>query len=56
VTLGPLAPAHEQLGDMLMQLGRTEDARAEYRATLGPSPIVITRRVRSRDRFLATYG
>ena len=34
LTPGPLAPAHEQLGDMLMTLKRPVEARAEYRATL----------------------
>jgi len=38
VTPGPLAPAHELLGDMLMQLGRTSDARAEYQLTLKKEP------------------
>ena len=34
VTPGPLAPARELLGDMLLQLGRPREALAEYRATL----------------------
>jgi hypothetical protein len=38
VTPGPLAPAHEQLGDMLVKLGRLEEAKAEYRATLKTEP------------------
>jgi hypothetical protein len=38
VTPGPLAPAHELLGDMLMQLNRPAEARAEYRATLQKEP------------------
>jgi hypothetical protein len=38
VTPGPLAPARELLGDMLMQLGRKTEARAEYRATLQKEP------------------
>jgi hypothetical protein len=38
VTPGPLAPARELLGDMLMQLGRPAEALAEYRATLGKEP------------------
>lgn len=38
VTPGPLAPAREQLGDMLMALGRSAEARAEYRATLQKEP------------------
>lgn len=38
VTPGPLAPAHELLGDMLMQLKRPGEAKAEYRATLQKEP------------------
>jgi hypothetical protein len=38
VTPGPLAPAHELLGDMLLELERPADARAEYRATLEKEP------------------
>ena len=38
VTPGPLAPAHELLGDMLMELNRRDEARAEYRATLMKEP------------------
>jgi hypothetical protein len=38
VTPGPLAPARELLADMLMDLHRTEEARAEYRATLLKEP------------------
>jgi tetratricopeptide (TPR) repeat protein len=38
VTPGPLAPARELLGDMLVQLGRPVGARAEYRATLQKEP------------------
>jgi hypothetical protein len=38
VTPGPLAPAHELLGDMLIALKRPADARAEYRATLMKEP------------------
>jgi len=38
VTPGPLAPARELLGDMLMQLKRPAEARAEYRATLLKEP------------------
>ena len=38
VTPGPLFPAREQLGDMLMQLGRPKEALAEYRATLSKEP------------------
>ena len=38
VTPGPLAPAHELLGDMLTQLGRTREAKAEYELTLQKEP------------------
>jgi hypothetical protein len=38
VTPGPLAPAHEQLGDMLMILRRPAEASDEYRATLQKEP------------------
>jgi len=38
VTPGPLAPARELLGDMLIELKRPAEARAEYRATLMKEP------------------
>jgi len=38
VTPGPLAPARELLGDMLMKLGRPAEALAEYRRTLEKEP------------------
>jgi tetratricopeptide (TPR) repeat protein len=38
VTPGPLAPARELLGDMLLDLGRPGEALAEYRRTLGKEP------------------
>ena len=38
VTPGPLAPARELLGDMLIALHRPAEARAEYRATLKKEP------------------
>jgi hypothetical protein len=38
VTPGPLAPARELLGDMLMVLNRGVEASAEYRATLQKEP------------------
>jgi hypothetical protein len=38
VTPGPLAPARELLGDMLMALNRPVEAKAEYRATLAKEP------------------
>ncbi|HEX8212231.1 MAG TPA: hypothetical protein VF584_18795 [Longimicrobium sp.] len=38
VTPGPLVPARELLGDMLLELKRPAEARAEYRATLRKEP------------------
>ena len=38
VTPGPLAPARELLGDMLMEIRRPREALAEYRATLTKEP------------------
>jgi hypothetical protein len=38
LTPGPLAPARELLGDMLMELNRSAEATAEYRATLQKEP------------------
>jgi hypothetical protein len=38
VTPGPLAPARELLGDMLMELGRSAEALPEYRAALLHEP------------------
>ena len=38
VTPGPLAPARELLGDMLLELGRATEARSAYRATLEKEP------------------
>jgi hypothetical protein len=38
VTPGPLAPARELLGDMLTELKRPAEAKAEYRATLLKEP------------------
>ena len=38
VTPGPLAPARELLGDMLLSLRRPADALAEYRRTLKTEP------------------
>jgi len=38
VTPGPLAPARELLGDMLMELGRPAEALIEYRAALLREP------------------
>ncbi len=46
VTPGPLLPAHEQMGDMLLQVGRAGDALKEYEATLTKEP----------NRFWALYG
>ncbi len=38
VTPGPLVPARELLGDMLLELGRHAEALAEYRGTLAKEP------------------
>jgi len=38
VTPGPLAPARELLGDMLMELNRSAEATVQYRATLQKEP------------------
>jgi tetratricopeptide (TPR) repeat protein len=38
VTPGPVLPAREQLGDLLLELGRPAEALAEYRADLQASP------------------
>ena len=38
VTPGPLAPARELLGDLLIELNRPAEARVEYRATLKKEP------------------
>ena len=46
VTPGPLAPARELLGDMLLQLERPADALKEFEATLKKEP----------NRFRALYG
>lgn len=46
VTPGPLAPARELLGDMLMELKEPTAALAEYRAALTKEP----------NRFRALYG
>jgi tetratricopeptide (TPR) repeat protein len=46
VTPGPLAPARELLGDMLLASGQAAAALAEYRATLKKEP----------NRFRALYG
>jgi hypothetical protein len=50
VTPGPLAPARELLGDMLMDLNRPTEASVEYRATLQKEP----HRRHSEDRLLAS--
>lgn len=49
VTPGPLAPAREQLGDMLMLLHRPAEARTEYRAVLLKEPNRRHSRLRSLD-------
>ena len=46
VTPGPIAPARELLGDMLLELGRPSEALAEYRATLEKEP----------NRFRSLHG
>ena len=46
VSPGPLAPAREMLGDMLMELKRPGEALTEYRATLAKEP----------NRYRATSG
>ena len=46
VTPGPLAPAQELLGEMLLQLNRPADALKEFEATLAKEP----------NRFRALYG
>jgi len=46
VTPGPLAPARELLGDMLMELHRPAEALTEYRAALAKEP----------NRYRATFG
>jgi tetratricopeptide (TPR) repeat protein len=38
VTPGPILPAHEQLGDLLTELGKPAEALAEYRVDLAASP------------------
>ncbi len=38
VTPGPLAPARELLGDLLLELGKPADALAAYRKALGTEP------------------
>lgn len=38
VSPGPLAPARELLGDMLLELGRPAEAKVEYAATLKKEP------------------
>jgi Flp pilus assembly protein TadD len=45
---GPLAPARELLGDMLQQLGRSQEARAAYELVLQREP--------NRRRSLAALG
>jgi hypothetical protein len=52
VTPGPLAPARELLGDMLMELDRPAEAAVEYRATLQKEP--NRRHALSRVKLLRT--
>jgi len=46
ITPGPLAPARELLGDMLLDAGRAPDALRAYEATMAKEP----------NRFRAVYG
>jgi tetratricopeptide (TPR) repeat protein len=46
VTPGPIMPARELLGDLLMELGRPAEALAQYEASLGKEP----------NRFRGLYG
>jgi tetratricopeptide (TPR) repeat protein len=46
VTPGPLAPAHELLGDMLIEAGKPADALAQYETGLKKEP----------NRFRSVYG
>ena len=46
VTPGPLAPARELLGDLLLQLNQPAEALSEYQATLTHEP----------NRFWSLYG
>jgi len=46
VTPGPLAPARELLGDMLLELKKPAEALVEYEATMKKEP----------NRFRAVYG
>jgi tetratricopeptide (TPR) repeat protein len=46
VTPGPLAPAHEMLGEMLLQLKRSAEALREFETTLKKEP----------NRFRSVYG
>ncbi len=46
VTPGPLAPARELLGDMLLQMKKPAEALVEYQATMKKEP----------NRFRGVYG
>jgi tetratricopeptide (TPR) repeat protein len=46
VVPGPMIPARELLGDLLMELGRPADALAQYEASIGKEP----------NRFRGLYG
>ncbi len=46
VTPGPILPARELLGDMLMELGRPSEALPQYEASIGKEP----------NRFRGLYG
>jgi hypothetical protein len=46
VVPGPMIPARELLGDLLMDLGKPADALAQYEASIGKEP----------NRFRGLYG
>ena len=46
VTPGPIMPARELLGDLLMELGRPAEALPQYEASIGKEP----------NRFRGLYG
>ena len=49
VTPGPLAPARELVGEMLLEMNRPAEALAEFEATLKKEPNQIPRVVRRRQ-------
>jgi hypothetical protein len=50
VTPGPIVPAHELLGELLLDLGRPAEAHREFEATLRRSRIDSTRSPARRAR------